>query len=236
MLETEEYVAKIAELKFENINSCLKLGEILFEAKKNLSKKEFKRLLEDPKVNYKRTQAEKFIMFYCYVSKCQEKCQSTDKLIELGIEKVCILSAVDDEEQQEQLQDYALNSAISVSEMKKVVAKMKENAELTPSVALEEVRKEKEEVRKEKAYAKANKKQEDSSDNQGLKAENKALKARVTALEETVAKLTAELQQQQIQKKPAKISKHAEVVGMKATKQRSLIDLGKQFVSMASAS
>ncbi len=229
MLETEEYVAKIAELKFENINSCLKLGEILFEAKKNLSKKEFKRLLEDPKVNYKRTQAEKFIMFYCYVSKCQEKCQSTDTLIKLGIEKVCILSAVEDEEQQEQLQDYALSNAISVSEMKKVAAKMKENAELTPADAHDQVQKEKEE-------AKANKKQEDSSDNQGLKAENKALHARVTELENTVAKLEAKLQQQQTQAKTAKTSKSAEVVSVKTTKQRSLIDLGKQFVSMASAS
>ena len=44
MLETEEYVAKIAELKFENINSCLKLGEILFEAKKELVEKRIQKI------------------------------------------------------------------------------------------------------------------------------------------------------------------------------------------------
>ena len=221
----EELVARVAEAIIATGNNSLELGKALYEAKRELTPCEYNQLLNDERIKYERTQANKKITFYTY----SKKCESTHTVLKLGIEKVCVLNKLSDLEQQKQLQDYALDKAISVSEMKKVVAKMKENAELTPSVALEEVRSEKEE-------AKSNKKQEDSSDNQGLKAENKALKARVTALEKTVAKLRAELQQQQTQVKTAKTSKSAEVVSMKTTKRMPLIPLNKQSVSIASVS
>ena len=218
----EEMVTKVAEAKMAYGDASIALGKVLSEAKQVLGKA-FNKFLEDSRVNIKRTQANKSITFYEY----SQKCQSTDTLVRLGIEKVCILSTVEVIEQQKQLQDYALSNTTSVSELKKIAAKMKENAELTPDVAYVQVQKEKEE-------AKANKKQE-SSEKQGLKEENEALQARVNELEEAVAKLTAELQQHK-QETITKTSKLAEEANTKPLIKRGLIQIKSQENSIASAS
>ena len=218
----EEMVTKVAEAKIAYGDASIALGKVLSEAKQVLGKA-FNKFLEDSRVNIKRTQANKSITFYEY----SQKCQSTDTLVRLGIEKVCILSTVEVIEQQKQLQDYALSNTTSVSELKKIAAKMKENAELTPDVAYVQVQKEKEE-------AKANKKQE-SSEKQGLKEENEALQARVNELEEAVAKLTAELQQHK-QETITKTSKLAEEANTKPLIKRGLIQIKSQENSIANAS
>ena len=218
----EEMVTKVAEAKMAYGDASIALGKVLSEAKQVLGKA-FNKFLEDSRVNIKRTQANKSITFYEY----SQKCQSTDTLVRLGIEKVCILSTVEVIEQQKQLQDYALSNTTSVSELKKIAAKMKEDKELTPDVAYDEVQKEKEE-------AKANKKQE-SSEKQGLKEENEALQARVNELEEAVAKLTAELQQHK-QETITKTSKLAEEANTKPLIKRGLIQIKSQENSIANAS
>lgn len=138
----EYYVERLKKLNFENSEWILKVGKILTEAKENLSKQEFTELLNNKVLaDLQRTQARKSMQYYKAYSDAERNGESTLHLLELGIEKVILILKVDPEKQLD-LEDLIKKENLSVRELKKVVKKLKNNPELTPTEALEEVKNE----------------------------------------------------------------------------------------------
>ena len=135
----EYYVERLKKLNFENSEWILKVGKLLTEAKENLSKNEFTELLNNKVlVDLQRTQARKSMKYYECISKAEYFGESTLHLKELGIEKVLLILKVDLEKQLD-LKDLIEKENLSVRELKKVVKKLKNNPELTPADAWNEV-------------------------------------------------------------------------------------------------
>ena len=135
----EYYVERLKKLNFENSEWILNVGKLLTEAKENLSKNEFTELLNNKVlVDLQRTQARKSMKYYECISKAEYLGESTLHLKELGIEKVLLILKVDPEKQLD-LDDLIKKENLSVRELKKVVKKLKNNPELTPVEAWNEV-------------------------------------------------------------------------------------------------
>lgn len=119
-----ETVQKIKELKLKNGQNSIAIGNILLQYKsKTNNERDFRNLLKHGDVNIKRTQAEKLVK----VSKfC---CQSTEKVnsyIKLGIEKFAILIDAKLETKFESIANFVDKKNISVSQLKKLIGKIKE--------------------------------------------------------------------------------------------------------------
>lgn len=145
-MDVEEIIRQIEEAKNLSGNINLDLGKILKEAKQGLTKKEFKALLNDARVNYKLTQANKFTNYYDYSLKCNSK----EIVIKLGVEKVDVLAKIKDEELQQKFHELVLKKNVSFRHLSKAVKLVEKNSELSPENALIEVENEKKEVKPKK--------------------------------------------------------------------------------------
>ena len=126
-----ETVQKIKELKLKNGQNSIAIGNILLQYKsKTNNERDFRNLLKHGDVNIKRTQADKLIK----VSKfCCQSAEKVDLYMMLGIEKFAILIDAELEDKFECLAKFVDDKKISVSQLKKLVGKIKEQ----PSMPIE---------------------------------------------------------------------------------------------------
>lgn len=141
-----ETVQKIKELKLKNGQNSIAIGNILLQYKsKTNNERDFRNLLKHGDVNIKRTQAEKLVK----VSKfC---CQSTEKVnsyIKLGIEKFAILIDAKLETKFESIANFVDKKNISVSQLKKLIGKIKEQPNMPIEWLFTELKEELKEARK----------------------------------------------------------------------------------------
>lgn len=134
-----DYLNSLIDAKKNDCENAYQVGRILKTAKTSLVPKEYYKLLNDKRIKYRRTQAEKYINFADRVDNCHT-CDKDD-IKSLGVEKNYRLSKLDKENQhQTELDNFAINNPdISVRQLEKIVKKMNENSELTPEQAWEKV-------------------------------------------------------------------------------------------------
>lgn len=134
--EIESYIKQIQKLKQSNMTSLIEIGKICKEAKSNLSQKDFKNFLKDSRVNYKLTQAKKFINVYIY----SQKSQSTDHILELGIEKIYQYTRLKDKTKRQEFHSFlCTRTDITVNKLKHIVKLLNNNPKLSVSYAVEQV-------------------------------------------------------------------------------------------------
>lgn len=140
-----ETVQKIKELKLKNGQNSVVIGEILLEYKsKTSNERNFRNLLKHREVNIKRTQADKLIKVseFC--------CQSTEKVnlyTKLGIEKLAILIDAKLENKFESIAKFVDDKKISVSQLKKLIGKIKEQPNMSIERLFTELKEELKEAR-----------------------------------------------------------------------------------------
>lgn len=169
-----ETVQKIKELKLKNGQNSIAIGNILLQYKsKTNNERDFRNLLKHGDVNIKRTQADKLIKVseFC--------CQSTEKVnlyTKLGIEKFAILIDAKLENKFESVANFVDEKNISVSQLKKLIGKIKEQPNMPIEGLFTELKEELKEARK------VNKKS--SNEQIDYAAECEKLKKYVAELEE----------------------------------------------------
>ncbi len=116
----QEFAEKIEEIKNKETDIDIELGSVLSTAERELDSKSFKKLLKDPKVGYKTTQAKKYIKFHEGIHG-----QTPDLIRKVGVEKYYIISNVKDEETRNDLlsfvNDYDVSCRI-LNKMTKIIA------------------------------------------------------------------------------------------------------------------
>lgn len=169
-----ETVQKIKELKLKNGQNSVVIGEILLEYKSKTSdERNFRNLLKHPDVSLKRTQADKLIK----VSKfCTQSTEKVNSYIKLGIEKFAILIDAKLENKFESVANFVDEKNISVSQLKKLIGKIKEQPNMPIEGLFTELKEELKEARK------VNKKS--SNEQIDYAAECEKLKKYVAELEE----------------------------------------------------
>lgn len=141
-----ETVQKIKELKLKNGQNSIAIGNILLQYKsKTSNERNFRNLLKHPDVNLKRTQAEKSMK----VSKfCCQSAEKVDLYMMLGIEKFAILIDAELEDKFECLAKFVDDKKISVSQLKKLIGKIKEQPNMPIEGLFTELKEELKEARK----------------------------------------------------------------------------------------
>lgn len=113
---------EIARLKQENDTNFIKLGRNLLELLDgHLVGEVFYSYLRHEQVKLKRTQALKYIEVYNYCNRKFRQNQLTEATLKLGIEKLYLLSRLENMEQAEQLEQFILDKNLSVKKLAKVV-------------------------------------------------------------------------------------------------------------------
>jgi hypothetical protein len=116
----QEFAEKIEEIKNKETNVDIELGSVLSSAEQELDTKSFKKLLKDPRVGYKPTQAKKYIKFHKGLLG-----QTPDLVKKVGVEKYYIISNTKDEETKNELLSFVNNYNISyrtLNRMAKIIA------------------------------------------------------------------------------------------------------------------
>lgn len=141
-----ETVQKIKELKLKNGQNSIAIGNILLQYKSKTSDEQnFKNLLKHRDVNLKRTQADKLIK----VSKfCYQSAEKVDLYMMLGIEKFAILLDAKLETKFESVANFVHEKNISVSQLKKLIGKIKEQPNMPIEWLFTELKEELKEARK----------------------------------------------------------------------------------------
>lgn len=169
-----ETVQKIKELKLKNGQNSIAIGNILLQYKSKTSdERNFRNLLKHREVSLKRTQADKLIKVseFCY--------QSTEKVnlyTKLGIEKFAILIDAKLETKFESIANFVDEKNISVSQLKKLIDKIKEQPNMPIEGLFTELKEELKEARKLKKNS--------PNENVDYVARCKSLEKRVKDLEE----------------------------------------------------
>lgn len=169
-----ETVQKIKELKLKNDQNSIAIGNILLQYKsKTNNERDFRNLLKHGDVNIKRTQADKLIKVseFC--------CQSTEKVnlyTKLGIEKFAILIDAKFETKFESIANFVDEKNISVSQLKKLIGKIKKQPNMPIEGLFTKLKEELKEARKLKKNS--------PNENVDYVARCKSLEKRVKDLEE----------------------------------------------------
>ena len=141
-----ETVQKIKELKLKNGQNSIAIGNILLQYKsKTNNERDFRNLLKHRDVTLKRTQADKLMKVARFC------CQSTEKVdlyMMLGIEKFAILIDAELENKFECLAKFVNDKKISVSQLKKLIGKIKEQPNMPIEGLFTKLKEELKEARK----------------------------------------------------------------------------------------
>ena len=153
----EETAHNIAELKGENIDNFIKIGNILYDfCHKYDTKSAYKSLLEHKDVNLKRTQANKYMDVYDYCTNKSKNCQSTGRYKILGVEKMAILNRLTDVNNIDECENLVIEKSATVKQLKIMVDWSNENQNYSSNEAYKNAidRIEQEKIqRKEQAYS-----------------------------------------------------------------------------------
>lgn len=113
---------EINNLKNQNSKNGYKLGRNLIELVNGImSTNNFNNIIKNQSVQLGKTQAIKYIESYIYVNKKFQKNQSTENVLKLGIEKLYIITKLEDTKKQEKLEQFILDKNISVKKLSRLV-------------------------------------------------------------------------------------------------------------------
>lgn len=132
--EEPDFANEIARLKLSNDKNVLKIAKVIitYREKYKLDNWEdmYKHLLNSENVKIKKTQADKYIAVYDYCYKKYQKTQTTENMLNLGIEKLYLISTLEDKEKQEKLENFISEKKKSVKELEKLVKLLNRNSDM----------------------------------------------------------------------------------------------------------
>ena len=126
-LQTEaDFANEIEQLKLSNDKNILKIAKVIItyleKYKFEDSKDSFyQHLLNLENVQIKRTQADKYIAVYKYCEKKHKDNESTEKRLKLGIEKLHLVTLLEDEAKQEKLEEFITDKNLTVKKLGELV-------------------------------------------------------------------------------------------------------------------
>lgn len=126
----EECADKIADLKTGRFNDLLKIASILYAFQNSLSEsdsKNFAELLKDKRVKLNKSQGYKYVEVYKFCIDKKEIFQSAGKIHELGIEKIYLISKLNNKNQQNDLINHLSEEKLSVTQLKYVIEILNQN-------------------------------------------------------------------------------------------------------------
>jgi hypothetical protein len=139
-------VEKLKQYQKDGLANSLHIGEFLLNFKERSKKGSYSKLLSHPQVCIQKTQAKKFIAVYKYIEKTTG--QPTDYQNQLGIEKLYIVSTLDNTEKHCKLEKFAIEQQINVPLLKAIVNLSNEDNSLSFDLALATVKQNIEEKKK----------------------------------------------------------------------------------------
>ncbi len=127
---SDKVIKEIKDLKNDNQRNFLKIGRNLLELIDNeMSAKIFNMWLKNEKIKIKRTQAIKYIETYNYCNKKYKKGVTNEHYIELGIEKLYLITKLKNSDIQEKLEKFALEKNLSVKKLYNIIEILNGNNE-----------------------------------------------------------------------------------------------------------
>ena len=124
--KTEADFTKEIELQKLSIDkNFLKIAKVIITYKEKYAfdgrkwTEMYKHLLDE--VQIKRTQADKYIAVYNYCYEKYQKKQSTENMLKLGIEKLYLVSMLEDKTMQEKLEEFITVKKLSVKELTGII-------------------------------------------------------------------------------------------------------------------
>ena len=125
-IEEKDFAKEIQNLSLGNNKNILKIAKVLI----TYTEKNYKiepdspligNILAREDVNIKKTQANKYIAVYKYCSSKHIDEKSTEKRLKLGIEKLYLITKLEDKEFQEKLEEFVSVEKLNVNELDKLI-------------------------------------------------------------------------------------------------------------------
>ena len=132
----DDLLSSFIEAKTQSSIDQLRIAEIVKQAEEKLNKKRWREWIRHPKINLKRTQAQKLVSVSIF---CKKNSQSTDIFKNHGIEKTYIIAQIEDIEVQSTVLEYVLTNPISTKLLKKAI-KLMDSEHISFSEAIEKAK------------------------------------------------------------------------------------------------
>ena len=120
LVKESDFAEEIENLKLSNNRNFLKIAKVIITYKSKYTfnvnwKFMYQHLLNEVKI--KRTQADKYVAVYNYCYKKFERNQLTKNTLNLGIEKLNLVTMLEDETNQEKLEEFITIKKLNVKEL-----------------------------------------------------------------------------------------------------------------------
>jgi hypothetical protein len=127
-IEFEDFVKEFKKISLEDSANFLKIGKVLSLFQKNCDVDDnnpiFKHLLKTIQIN--RTQALKHMNVYKYCERRIDSIQLTDWVLDLGIEKLYLISRLRNQNLQEKLERFVSSNKLTVKQLRELVTMLNE--------------------------------------------------------------------------------------------------------------